>query len=291
MNARIGICLGVVNAFVYLVLISVVAYTLGYFTTQVAKPDNDGFALRMLNHLNNNLRDTGFVRAAAHFSPAGGFYYDACDLLGDIFANPLRQGKLSSYPPFLPLTERDEFKKLGEMEFQKFWQGRPSLGEAWNDEQLKPLITDGELYTNVVAMLEGDLKDLTGYFETGRSPKYEEDKILGRWKFDSALSYSYTKRNKPEMTLNEMRRIRTLLAGLKDTTFLATVDKKAVLRIALPGRPVAVQGTWKNNGGGRFGLRMRDPDNRSVDVETRVDNDRLTFAWLGSTFVMERFEK
>jgi hypothetical protein len=68
------------------------------------------------------------------------------------------------------------------------------------------------------------------------------------------------------------------------------VDKKAVLKVALPNAPVTIQGTWKNNGGGRFGLRMTD-SGRSVQVEARADADRLSFSWLGNTFVFERVEK
>lgn len=291
MNSRVGACVGVANACVYLVLISVVSYTLGYFTVQVAKSEGDGITMRLFNNLMDGIRSSGMVRAAAHFSPATEFYYDACDLLADVLRNPLRQSKLSSYPPFLSLSEKPEFQELAKMEFQKFWQGQPTVAEAWSHEKLKPLLQDRELFTNIVSLLEGDLTDLTSYFETGKTPKYEEDKILGRWKLDWQVSYSQSKRAKPDMSLNEMRAIRQLLYGVRDTTFVSTVDKKCVLKVAVPNRPITVQGSWKNNGGGRFGLRMRDPDGKSAEVEARVDGDRMSLAWLSTRFVLERFEK
>lgn len=292
MSARVGICLGLINAVIYLFVIATVAYTLGYFTTQVATPGSDGFVLRTFNSFNEDVKRTGLVRAAAYFSPATAAYYDASDLIADVFRNPLLQGRLSSYPPFLTLSERPEYRNLGGMEFQQFWQGQRTIGAVWQNEALKPLLKEVEPYTNLLATLGGDLKDLTTYFETGKSPKYDEDKILGRWKFDYRQSYNQTKRAKPNMGLNEMARARKFLLGLDKTTFLATVDNKAVLKVALPGTTTTVNGTWKNNGGGRFGLRMREPEsNRSVEAEARADIDRLNFNWIGFAFVFERVEK
>jgi hypothetical protein len=178
------------------------------------------------------------------------------------------------------------------MEFQRFWQSQRTIGDVWQNEALKPLLKEVEPYTNLLATLGGDLKDLTTYFETGKSPKYDEDKILGRWKFDYRQSYNQTKRAKPNMSLNEMTRARKFLLGLDKTTFLATVDNKAVLKVALPGTTTTVNGTWKNNGGNRFGLRMREAEsNRSVEAEARADIDRLNFNWIGFAFVFERVEK
>ena len=290
MNSRVGVCVGLANATVYLILISMVAYTLGYFTTQVASEGRDNLWLRMLNGLNANLRQTGLLRAAAHYSPATEFYYDAADLIGGIFHNPLLQSRLSSYPPFLTLADRSEFKALGEIEFQQFWQRSKSISEVWNHERLKPLIQDVELYTNLVSMLDGDLKDLINYFQTGVSPKYEDDKILGRWKFNFSRTYAATKRSKPTAGVNEINRLRKFLPTLANTTFLATVDHKAVLKVALGNESRTVNGTWKNNGGGRFGLRMMD-GGKTVEVEARADADWLSLTWLGYSFVLERVEK
>lgn len=287
--ARAGICVGVGNAFVYLHLIGMVAYTLGYFTTQVATPGQDGFWLGMLNRLNEDLRSSGMVRAAAYLSPAKPLYYDACDLIGDIFHNPLLQGRLANYPPFLTLADRAEFKPLGEVQFQRFWQGSKTFGEVWHREELAPLIRDETLYKDLLAMLGGDLTDLTTYFRTGVSPKYEEDKILGRWRFDFTYSFRATRRSKPNASLNEIAKMRKVLEALRNTTLLATVDHRAVLKLSL-GQELTVNGTWKNNGGGRFGLRMQEPGKSTVEVEARIEGRRLYFSWLGYQLVLRRVE-
>jgi hypothetical protein len=288
--ARVGICVGVANAFVYLQLIGMVAYTLGYFTTQVASPGQDGFWLGMLNRLNEDLRASGMIRAAAYLSPAKPSYYDACDLLGDIFHNPLLQGRLANYPPFLSLSERPEFKPLGEVQFQRFWQAAKTFGDVWHRQELQPLLKDENLYKELWAMLGGDLSDLTTYFRTGVSPKYEDDKILGRWQFDFRYSFTATRRSKPNASLNEIARFRKVLESLRGTSFVATVDQKAVLKVNLANQQVTVQGSWKNKGGGRFALRMQEPGKSSVEVEARVEGRRLYFSWLGYQLVLQRIE-
>jgi hypothetical protein len=287
LNQRLGICLGLANATVYVFLIGTVAYVVGYFTLQVASSEGDGWPLRLVNRLNSEMKKSGFVRAAAHFSPATEFYYDACDVLGDIFHNPLRQDKVSTYPVFLNLTERPEFKALSESRFQQFWQRQRTLGEVMNHERVKPLVHDVKLYTNLVAMLSGDLKDLKSYLETGKSPKYDEDKILGRWKFDYRETYGLARKGKPNLTLQELNRMRRFLSGFNDTEFLATVDHKAALRITANNNTQAVQGNWKNRGGGKFGLTIREGGSGG-SVEASADATRLSFTWAGYTFVFKR---
>jgi hypothetical protein len=156
-----------------------------------------------------------------------------------------------------------------------------------NHERVKPLVHDVKLYTNLVAMLSGDLKDLKSYLETGKSPKYDEDKILGRWKFDYRETYGLARKGKPNLTLQELNRMRRFLSGFNDTEFLATVDHKAALRITANNNTQAVQGNWKNRGGGKFGLTIREGGSGG-SVEASADATRLSFTWAGYTFVFKR---
>src|SRR5207302_1226018 len=99
LNERLGICLGLANATVYVFLLSVVAYIFGYFTVQVATSDKDSAGLRFVNNICRDLEKTGMSRAIAPFVPASKLYYDGADILGHIYHNPLAaQSRLSSYP-------------------------------------------------------------------------------------------------------------------------------------------------------------------------------------------------
>src|SRR5205085_8766998 len=114
------------------------------------------------------------------------FYFDAVDVLSMIFHTPLLQGRLSNYPPFLGFAERPEFKEMGkDLKFQEFWQSSPSLTDFRENERVGKMIANEEIYTNSVGLVQGDLKDLKAYLETGKSAKYEDEKILGRWKVES----------------------------------------------------------------------------------------------------------
>ena len=144
----------------------------GYLSIQVGGSKKDSFAVSTANSLAADLQATGTDKAVAGFVPANNFYYDAVDIVGLIFHNPLLQSRLSTYPPFLGLSERPEFKEFAkDTKFQEFWQSSPSLGEFMANEKVGKLVQNPEMYTNVVGLLQGDLKDLRTYLETGNSPE------------------------------------------------------------------------------------------------------------------------
>ena len=83
------------------------------------------------------------------------------------------------------MGEKDEFKPLSDSGFQQDWiKGGLTFGSFVNHEKVQPLVESHEVVTNVLGMLGGDFKDLKTYLETGKSPKYDDEKILGRWAFD-----------------------------------------------------------------------------------------------------------
>src|ERR1043165_967504 len=59
MNARVGICMGVINGTIYLILICVVAYVMGYLTVQVGGSKKDAFAVSTANSVAADLQATG----------------------------------------------------------------------------------------------------------------------------------------------------------------------------------------------------------------------------------------
>ena len=69
MNARIGVVLGAFNAFVYLLLIGIVIYMLGYSAMQVRTGDKDPLVIRMFSRLAEDLRETKMDKSIAPFLP------------------------------------------------------------------------------------------------------------------------------------------------------------------------------------------------------------------------------
>ena len=102
LNAQVGACVGLLNALAYLVLISWVVWASSYWTTQMAAGDTDPRSLRVLNRLGRDLDSTGMSKVARAIDPLPGIYYEAADLAGMLYRNPLREARLSRYPAFLP---------------------------------------------------------------------------------------------------------------------------------------------------------------------------------------------
>jgi hypothetical protein len=294
LNARVGICVGMLNAMVYVVLIGVVVYTVGYFTLQVSTSEKDSFWLKAMNRLAVDLRSTQLDKAVAGFVPKSERYFDGADIAASIFLNPLLQNRLSTYPVFLTLNEKPEFKQIGSStEFQSFWTRGPTIQEFRSHNLIRPVVESGEWYNKFVTMLDGDFKDLKTYLETGKSPKYEDEHILGRWEFDGAAAFALAKKRKPVMPLQEVRGLRVMFSTVfKGAVLTATVDKRIILKV--PGvtkllaglkLPAAAaqnlkdtgEGTWEPGKSGGYVLSLSEGGKNVMKVDALVEGNRLTF--------------
>jgi len=290
LNARVGICLAMINATVYVVLIGVVIYTVGYFTLQVSTSDRDSFWLKAINRLAMDLRETKLDKAVAGFVPKSERYFDGSDILASIFLNPLLQNRLSTYPVFLTLSEKPEFKNLGSStEFQGFWTKGPTMQEFRSHNLIRPLVDGAEWYNKFVAMLDGDFKDLKTYLETGKSPKYEDEHILGRWEFDGAASFALAKKRKPVMSLPEVRRLRLAYnTAFKGAVLTATVDKKIILKLpTAPNQRNTAEGAWERGQGGGYVLSTTE-GSKTFKADALVEGNRLSFTKDGFGLVFEK---
>jgi hypothetical protein len=286
LNQRVGICVGLVNGVIYMLILSAVLATVGYFTVQVAGGANDSFSLKMVSFFHQGVQSTGMNKAVAPFMPRKEAFYDIADVLGLIYHNPLIQSRLSTYPVFLTLAEKPEFQAISaDVQFQEFWQRQPSpsVSELIAHEKIKPLVESTELYTNVVAMLGGDLQDFKGYLETGKSAKYDEETILGRWDFNYRESMLRTRKTKPAWTTIELRKIRNTLSGWQRAVITATIDNQVIVKLGNS----TLNGTWKNEGGGRYSVKMSG-GGRSMDVEVTVEERKMVFALDGVTAVFDK---
>lgn len=289
MNSRVGILVGLCNAFIYFILISVLIYTVGYFSRQVIVSEKDTFVWRVLTGLAKDLQISGVDKAVAGYVPAKENYFDGADVLALIFRNPTIQDRLSDYPPFLLYSEDGRFKSLGgDKKFQEEWIKGPSLTEFTANEPIKRLIDDVPFFTNTVATLGGDFKDLKTYLETGKSPKYDEEKILGRWTFNFSQSFNANRRKKPNMTRQEQANLRALLGQRRDTTIIATPNHKLLLK----GSKSTVDGMWDTGSGGGYTLSVtqggQNLETQASIEEPSPDNKTLTIPLMGVSLVFNK---
>jgi hypothetical protein len=291
LNTRLGIAVGVANGVIYVFLFAVLMHVFGYFTAQARGSSNDSIIIKMVTKVGEDVQSTGMTRAISPLVPAREDYYDAVDVFGSIYHNPLLQRRLANYPVFVTLAERPEFKALGEdMKFQEFWlrQPRPSIGEVLAHEKVKPLVNNEQLFKDIWGMLGEDLKDLKGYVETGKSAKYDDEKILGRWSFDYRDSIALARRNKPNIGSAELRQLRRVLGGtMANATLTATIDKKIILRTPSNTKLATTEGSWEARTGGKYALNLNE-SGKAYQAQAVVDANKLVVT--RDTYVMV-FEK
>lgn len=146
--------------------------------------------------------------------------------------------------------------------------------EILNNPKTQAILKNKQLVAEVWNRAQPELGDLRTYLETGQSPKFEREKILGRWVFDKHGAIGMLKRTRSNLTSSSLRFLRqAYYPALARTTFMATPEKQAFLRdlarlrpaanpFATPGRrpppsqpagqvteSLSLEGHWKKSGG------------------------------------------
>src|SRR5207237_3886103 len=113
-------------------------------------------------------------------------------------------------------------------EFNQLLLSKADFLELFRHPKLQAIMQNPEI---VQELLGQDFKDLRAYLETGISPKYEEERILGKWKLDPYATMAQERKRRPDMTSTEMRRLKTVMTEIMPVVSLtATTDKKITLK-------------------------------------------------------------
>jgi hypothetical protein len=296
LNRRLGLCLGQLNAVMYLILLSFIVYFISYATFQLASPSGDPKWMRVVNRFGQDLQSTGFNRVAASIDRLPPSYYQAADLAGLLYNNPLLEARLSRYPAFLGLGERSEFQALGaDRSFADMRQRGAPIQDILDSPQVQTITQNPDLLKTIWATAEPDFGDLRHYLETGLSPKYDPEKILGRWTFDPSYALILVRRAKPNITAKEMKAIKGWIqATYANTSFVAMTDHHLLLKNVPQGKLMAagagpnqglqtLDGEWKNVGG-KYELTLSG----GGQAPASIDGDRLQISYQGTELVFER---
>lgn len=299
-NGRLGLGLGLVNGAVYFLLISFVIYSLSYWTVQMATSDSDPRSVRILNRLGRDLESTGLAKAARAIAPMPPAYYDTADITGLIYHNPLLEARLSRYPAFLGLAERPEFQDIAnDKEFTEMRQRRDPIMNVIDHPKVQAIINNHDLLKLIWATVTPDLQDLRVFLETGKSAKYDQEKILGRWNFDVNSAIAIVRRAKPNLPSSEMQKVKKwMMVAFSKTSLVAATDQQAILKnmpplrpagtgVAPSGEPQTLQGQWKHLDGkeDRYELSFSAA---GQEFAATVDGDRLSLTNATSRLAFSR---
>jgi uncharacterized membrane protein required for colicin V production len=231
--ARLGICIGLMNGAAYFVLISFFIFNLTYWTTQVtAKAANQSLIVRLVNQMGDDLQSTGFARTASAVGTLPPLYYQLADFSGLLMQNPQLGPRLAEYPALTSLWQRDDMQPLvTDPTLTNALVTGASLGDIANAGSVQGLLANKELSKLVLNVVTTNLDDLTNYLATGKSAKYDGEKILGNWEFNPGVTLAWLRQDQPKMPASDMRAIRTLWTqAYAQTTLLLTADNQVFIR-------------------------------------------------------------
>jgi hypothetical protein len=209
LNKRLGICVGLASACVYLVIIGLLIGVFGYVTVQVAAAENPPLPLQILNSGRSDLKETGLDKIVAKFDPTPPKFYEAADIVGLVYHNPLLQSRLSAYPALLSLEERSEFQELAnDKDFIELFQRQEQITQVMNHPRIHAIAKNPEIVRELAQI---DFKDLQQYLQTGVSPKYEDQEILGRWHLNLNVTLAELKKALPKLPASAWKIVRKAL--------------------------------------------------------------------------------
>ena len=256
-NARLGICVGLLNGAVYFILASFVIFNLTYWTKQVSTGSNQPpVFIRLANQLGNDLQSTKLSRMACAVGTLPPMYYKLADLSGFLMQNPQTGLRLAEYPALTSLWEQRDMQTLvTDAAVTNALASGATLGEIFNAPSVQAFLANKEQTQLVMGILQTNLDDLTTYLETGKSPKFEGEKIIGRWEFNPSVTIAWLRQSRPKMPASEMRAIRAMWSqAYADTRVLATGDNQLFVKALpkfvpqpQPGQPVFHPEDWKGD--------------------------------------------
>lgn len=295
LNARLGLCLGILNGTAYLLLLAFALYLPGYVAVQVTTSPEDPKWLRLLGQVGRDMRSTGFDKVARAVDSMPQIDYDMADLAALLYHNPLLEARLERYPGLLALAERPEFQGLGsDKGFIETWQRLDPVMAIFSHPRIRAIRDNPELLKTIWDAVAADLPDLRAYLTTGNSARYDPQKILGRWQFDVGYTLHALRRAKPTMPATEMAKWkRWLLGAFTKTSLVARPDNGASLKSlpqlklpaagAAPSGPQNLEGKWLDLDGGKYTLAVGGQDLPAV-----LENERLTLKMEGLELVFVR---
>ena len=292
LNQRTGPALGIVNAFLYFVFIAIAGLGIGYASIQFSRgPQRDSFVQNSINGLARALQAGGMSKVVGSYIPASPLYYNLVDVAAEWFHQPLVQSRLATYPAFITLSERAEFQSIGaDVGLQEFLIKSPTIGEIYDNAKLNKFLTDWAIVERALAAVDHDLTDITEYVRTGKSEKYDSEKILGRWDFNLAGTVAENKKLRRMSGLEVNKMLGILNSRVTGAQMMATPDGKLIIiRIPPGGTQTRLEGTWKSQGGGKYTLNYPLGDDKMQDFTADVEGRKLSASLNNYPILFERW--
>jgi len=289
--SRLGFCIGLLNGAFYFFLIMIPIYVGGYFTAEAATDGNNPAGARFLTSTREQLHDVKLDRVLAAYDPTPPAIYQASDILDLVLHNPLLKSRISHYPPFLTLGQRPQFQALANDEqLLEMMDRQASINEILKYPAVQAIVTNAQVTGEIYGVLGHDLNDLQEYLLTGKSPKYDDEQILGIWAIDPQATLARERKKHPGMNLRQIGKLRQDIYPLiSDLSLTATTDNQMILKKQALGNAtstVVSAGTWKKDGNNyEVTLPGSQPETTEIEIE---EGDTMLVPKDGYVFVFDK---
>jgi uncharacterized membrane protein required for colicin V production len=276
---RLGFCVGMVNGAAYFFILMMPVYVAGYFTAAVAD-EGAPAPVRYATAWRAQLHECRLDRVLAAYDPTPPAIYQAAEIIELVLKNPPLEGRLAHYPALLSLSQTTEMQALAlDATLQKMLETQARPREILNYPKIQAMVTNATLSEELHGLLGDDLTDLLEFLNTGKSAKYDGEKILGIWDIDVPATLASERKRHPEMTRTQIIALHSALAPMiKGLSLMATPDNKILLRKQNPNNALSTpvgQGTWTKNGGAwAITLPENNPDTTELNL---TDDGALHF--------------
>ena len=231
LSHRLGACMGLLNGTAYVILIGALFLPMTYFTRQLYTNPEDHWSMRLLNRFGEDLDGAGLSKALWRLDKAPADYYRATDFLAFLFKNPLTHGRVALYPPYLRLSEKQEYARLGEQDYaQLCLDSSRQFGALLDDERSQQIWRNPANLTSTWEMISPDLEDLEAFLRTGKSAKYDGEAILGVWTFDPRGALVELKKAKPNISTTQLKNMRAIYPLLAKANMTVSPDHRVIVR-------------------------------------------------------------
>jgi hypothetical protein len=227
-NGRLGLCLGLLNGAAYFILIGFVIFNLTYLTAQVAVSPRQSAFIRFVNQMGHDLNSTGMARAVSAVGAPPEVYFKVADLSGLLMQNPQVGPRVADYPALTSVWQRDDMQALvQDATITNALASGAALGDIMNAPSVQDFLKNKEQTKFFTGFLTTNLDDFTTYLQTGKSPMYDGEKILGRWQMNVGVTVAWLRQDRPKIPASEMRSVRAWMTqAYAQTVFMMTGDNQ-----------------------------------------------------------------